>query len=86
MNKPDETYKIVLLGDTGVGKTSLIKKYINEMESNDKTNSTISPMFLTKRLIINKKTIDLKVNSSPSILQIIWTLIVDMGYRRTRKV
>lgn len=41
--------KVCLLGETGVGKTSLSNRFVNE-EFNDKTESTIGAAFLSKSI------------------------------------
>lgn len=46
-------YKIILLGDSGVGKTSIIKKFINN-EFNEDIKCTIDINFLYKSIKIDK--------------------------------
>jgi len=52
--KEDEiTFKIITLGDSGVGKTSIINQYIIG-KYNDNTASTLGINFAYKKLIVNK--------------------------------
>ena len=53
--------KIVLMGNSGVGKTCLINRYVKN-NFNDKPISTVGAMFLTQTLHINNKTYKLQVN------------------------
>jgi len=53
-------FKIVLLGEGCVGKTSLVLRYVNNA-FNDQHNSTIQASFLTKRLNIDGEKISLAV-------------------------
>jgi len=54
------TFIIITLGDSGVGKTSIINRYINN-EFNDNNPSTIGMNFSFKKLYINKQKIKLKL-------------------------
>ena len=51
--------KIILVGDSGVGKTSLIGRYIKKYEPN--VRSTISTSFFSKLEIINNYLIDFQI-------------------------
>lgn len=46
------TFKLVLLGDGRVGKTSLVLRYVNNVFSDSQT-ATVQASYLTKRLNIN---------------------------------
>ena len=48
------TFKIMLLGDSGVGKASIINRYINNV-FNDNISSTIGINFSYKEIFVNKK-------------------------------
>ena len=53
-------FNILLLGDSNVGKTSLIKRFIkNEFDSND--SSTVGLEFENKKVKINDKIIQLNI-------------------------
>ena len=54
MNQPDIIIKAILIGDAGVGKTSLAKKLTNANTRNDEI-STIGVDFFNLDAIINKK-------------------------------
>jgi len=53
-------FKIVLLGEGCVGKTSVVLRYVNNA-FNDQHNSTIQASFLTKRLNIDGEKISLAI-------------------------
>ena len=50
----DVIYKIVLVGDSGVGKTNIMLRYINK-EFNLNTKATVGVEFGSKNVIIDKK-------------------------------
>lgn len=52
--------KIVLLGDSGVGKTSLMNRYFSKNFSS-KYKATIGADFLTKEIVLKNRTITLQV-------------------------
>lgn len=54
------SYKIIIIGDSGVGKTSLMRRYVNHNFS-EIYKSTIGVDFLCKTLKINNKLIDLQI-------------------------
>ena len=51
--------KIVVIGDSGVGKTSLLQKYINESEISPMTRPTIGADFLKKVIKVDGKEVTL---------------------------
>ena len=53
-NKDDEEIKIVLIGDSGVGKTNLINTSVG-LEFNIQENSTVNSSFVIKEYYINDK-------------------------------
>jgi Ras-related protein Rab-7A len=52
--------KVIILGDSGVGKTSLMNRYVNNRFSNQ-YKATIGADFLTKELSINNRLITLQI-------------------------
>ena len=56
----DYTFKILFLGSIGVGKTSIINRYIKNVFINDQ-KSTIGIDYKTKTVIYNSKKIKLKI-------------------------
>ncbi|GJN14095.1 hypothetical protein PR202_gb00877 [Eleusine coracana subsp. coracana] len=48
---PSVSFKLVLLGDGPVGKTSLVLRYVNNVFS-DKQEATVQASYLTKRLVV----------------------------------
>jgi GTPase SAR1 family protein len=56
----DSLIKVVLIGDSGVGKTTMIQSYISQMPEKY-TNPTIGSMFFTKHLVLDNKSFALQV-------------------------
>jgi len=52
--------KIVLLGDSGVGKTSIALRFVKEMFP-ENPNSTVGATFLTKRILVDNIKIKLQI-------------------------
>ena len=46
--------KVIILGDSGVGKTSLMKQYVNKKFSNQ-YKATIGADFLTKEVMVDDR-------------------------------
>ena len=55
-----ESVKIVLLGDSGVGKTSIITRYING-KLPEVSKPTVGAAFVQKQEIINNRSIELRI-------------------------
>ena len=70
-----EEIKLILLGESGVGKTSIIKRYLYDQFSLERTPST-SMNYVEKDLIIDKKTIRLNI----------WDTIGQEKYRSLSKL
>ncbi|RZC63166.1 hypothetical protein C5167_024932 [Papaver somniferum] len=65
MNNPkpsgsNHSFKLVLLGDGRVGKTSLVLRYVNNV-FNDQQQATVQASFLTKRILIQGLPITLSI-------------------------
>ncbi|KHJ79223.1 Ras family protein [Oesophagostomum dentatum] len=52
--------KVIILGDSGVGKTSLMNQYVNRRFSNQ-YKATIGADFLTRDVQIDDRTVTLQV-------------------------
>lgn len=52
--------KIVLMGNSGVGKTSMINRFLKKT-FNEKAPSTVGAMFLTKNITVNDKNYKLQI-------------------------
>ncbi|OQR91204.1 Rab7 family GTPase [Achlya hypogyna] len=52
--------KVIILGDSGVGKTSLMNQYVNQKFSNQ-YKATIGADFLTKEIMIDEKLVTMQI-------------------------
>lgn len=52
--------KVIILGDSGVGKTSLMNQYVNKRFSNQ-YKATIGADFLTKDIMIDDRLVTMQV-------------------------
>jgi len=52
--------KVIILGDSGVGKTSLMNQYVNQKFSKQ-YKATIGADFLTKEITIDDKAVTLQI-------------------------
>lgn len=52
MDKPDRSLKILVIGNTGVGKTTLLQHYVNR-KVDLTTKATIGADFLKKKIEID---------------------------------
>jgi len=59
-NKKPIPCKVILVGESGVGKTSIISRYIKDLY-NDSQPPTLSPLSLKKNIIIDGYNIDLEI-------------------------
>ena len=59
-NKKEESIKVVLLGNSGVGKTCISQRYIINSYSTQES-STVGASYFQKKLLINRKTIQLDI-------------------------
>ena len=53
-NRKKVLLKVIILGDSGVGKTSLMNQYVNKKFTNQ-YKATIGADFLTKEVMIDEK-------------------------------
>lgn len=56
--------KVIILGDSGVGKTSLMNQYVNKKFSNQ-YKATIGADFLTKEVMVDDRIVTMQVCSYP---------------------
>lgn len=54
--------KVIILGDTGVGKTSLMNQYVNKRFSNQ-YKATIGADFLSKDITIDDRVVTMQIVS-----------------------
>lgn len=52
--------KVIILGDSGVGKTSLMNQYVNKKFSNQ-YKATIGADFLTKEVIVDDRIVTMQI-------------------------
>ena len=62
-NDNKEVLKVILLGNGGVGKSSLMRRYVNNVFE-EKTLHTIGVEFLNKTVDFNHKTFTLQVGTT----------------------
>ena len=53
--------KVIILGDSGVGKTSLMNQYVNKKFSNQ-YKATIGADFLTKEVMVDDRIVTMQVS------------------------
>lgn len=68
--------KVIVLGDSGVGKSSILLRFIND-DFNDFSDPTLGAAFLSKIHLYGKKSIRLQVT--------LWFKL-DVGHSRTGKI
>jgi len=56
----DEMAKIILIGDTNTGKTSFVKRFVDETYD-ESTPATIASDFMTKKILVDGRTIKLQI-------------------------
>jgi small GTP-binding protein len=60
MPSAKDQVKLVLLGDTGVGKTSIVERFVTDSHNSD-TEATVGATFLSKTIQIEGKTIRFQI-------------------------
>lgn len=55
--------KVIILGDSSVGKTSLMNQYVNKRFSNQ-YKATIGADFLTKEVVVDDRVVTMQVRPS----------------------
>ena len=56
----NRSFKIIILGNQAVGKTSILEQYINK-SFNNKYKATLGANFLTKKVVMDKGEIMLQI-------------------------
>ena len=69
-----EVLKVILLGNGGVGKSSLMRRYVNNVFE-EKTLHTIGVEFLNKTVDFNNKTFTLQVKYIVIFRLLVYSLI-----------
>ena len=59
--------KVIILGDSGVGKTSLMNQFVNKKFSNQ-YKATIGADFLTKEVMVDDRLVTMQVSEGTSLL------------------
>lgn len=54
--------KVIILGDSSVGKTSLMNQYVNKRFSNQ-YKATIGADFLTKEVVVDDRVVTMQVSN-----------------------
>ena len=58
--KEEYKLKVVVVGDSGVGKTNLIKRFINDTFNKD-SKATVGVEFLSKTYLINQEVFKIEI-------------------------
>lgn len=58
--QPPQLFKLIIIGDTNVGKTCILKKYVND-QFDENNSSTIGVEFLLKDVVIDSTLIKLQI-------------------------
>lgn len=76
--------KVIILGDSGVGKTSIMNQYVNK-KFNNQYKATIGADFLTKEVVVDDRVVTMQVSGPLRInLGIDADLGQALGYCRSR--
>ncbi|KAJ4462638.1 putative lightoid family protein [Paratrimastix pyriformis] len=59
-NEAEDVYKVIVVGDSGTGKTSVIQRYVSDVFS-DSYKATIGVDFLAKRITVQGRKIQLRL-------------------------
>lgn len=67
MHRKKVLLKVIILGDSGVGKTALMNQYVNKRFSTS-YKATIGADFLTKEIIIDDKLVTIQIWDTAGLL------------------
>lgn len=82
----NDTFKVVLVGDTGVGKTSMMNRYMHNQFDQFK-QTTISPSFITKVVQISKANTLVDTSSKTNNIKLqIWDTAGNEKFRSLSKM
>lgn len=70
--------KVIILGDSGVGKTSIMNQYVNK-KFNNQYKATIGADFLTKEVVVDDRVVTMQVKIEPLVVVYCSSFVV-MGY------
>lgn len=59
--------KVIILGDSGVGKTSIMNQYVNK-KFNNQYKATIGADFLTKEVVVDDRVVTMQVKNEPLVV------------------
>ena len=76
----DYTFKIVMIGDSGVGKSCILLRFADD-KFNENFYATIGVDFRFKNITIDNKSIKLQI-----VRKIIFIILIIVGYSRARKI
>lgn len=80
-NKKEKILNVILLGDSDVGKTSLMNQYVKK-QFYDYTSPTIGINFETKEIVVDERVVTMRVNITfcPLRILLIYFVVLDLGY------
>lgn len=80
-NKKEKILNVILLGDSDVGKTSLMNQYVKK-QFYDYTSQTIGINFETKEIVVDERVVTMRVNITlcPLCILLIYFVVLDLGY------
>lgn len=73
--------KVIILGDSGVGKTSIMNQYVNK-KFNNQYKATIGADFLTKEVVVDDRVVTMQVRLTQNDLLILFLTALVMGHGR----
>jgi small GTP-binding protein len=74
-----EEFKVVVLGDKGVGKTSLVMRYIEGYFSENQ-QSTVGAFFLTKKVTVKGKAMKMQLWDTAGQERFRYAILIRCGY------